>query len=527
MFSPITSDSRRRPVRLVACPVILGVLLLVIASPHAAGQQYTAPHRTIASAGPLDEVYLGPTLDCQVRHTSDAATNALEVYHPFAAPADCGTFASVDGQLYAPGFAHGVTATGSIQQGNPPLWREESQSSVQGAGTRNNPFRVRTVVEAGNTGFRVDEESSYIVGTEYYRTATTIINSSDAPIEYRLSHAMDCYLGASDYGFGVVSPSDGGRTTVACSKNAENTPPGRIEGFIPIDGGNAFQESNFNTIWTHLGSDIAWSNACTCATLLDNGMAIGWEGTLAPGARRTYSYLTVFAITSEQLPDPPPQCRDIGVETPPGTPVGVELPCDGIIDSRRVVDGPQNGTIAGDPSTGAVTYTPNPGFSGTDTFTFLAANEVGDSNLATATISVPGPPVPDEPIPQTPAPGPQPREPQVPVLIKSVTVNPLVKQPDPRVRVVIACEGGPRGVCFGQVRTAFTKRAFRIERRKAGIVRVRLARYLRRAVRNCSARRARARVTVVVYQPDGAPLSRRSRIVQLRRAGCQRPRFTG
>ena len=51
-----------------------------------------------------------------------------------------------------------------------------------------------------------------------------------------------------------------------------------------------------------------------------------------------------------------------------------------------VVTAPTNGTLSGD---GAfLTYTPNAGFQGSDSFTFSVNNGTSDSNLATVSISV-------------------------------------------------------------------------------------------------------------------------------------------
>src|SRR5439155_1406774 len=52
-----------------------------------------------------------------------------------------------------------------------------------------------------------------------------------------------------------------------------------------------------------------------------------------------------------------------------------------------IVTGPTNGVISGfNANTGALTYTPNPNFNGTDSFTFLAND--GTSNSGPATVSL-------------------------------------------------------------------------------------------------------------------------------------------
>ncbi|EQD52260.1 preprocellulomonadin, partial [mine drainage metagenome] len=54
-----------------------------------------------------------------------------------------------------------------------------------------------------------------------------------------------------------------------------------------------------------------------------------------------------------------------------------------------IVSQPANGTVSlTNASTGAFTYTPNTGFSGTDSFTFNASDSGGTSNTATETVTV-------------------------------------------------------------------------------------------------------------------------------------------
>ncbi len=57
-----------------------------------------------------------------------------------------------------------------------------------------------------------------------------------------------------------------------------------------------------------------------------------------------------------------------------------------------LVDGPSHGTLVLNPD-GSFTYTPAPGFHGTDAFTYTANDGLAASNTATATIQVNGPPV--------------------------------------------------------------------------------------------------------------------------------------
>jgi len=54
-----------------------------------------------------------------------------------------------------------------------------------------------------------------------------------------------------------------------------------------------------------------------------------------------------------------------------------------------IVANPANGSITNfDPVAGTLTYTPNPGYVGPDSFTFTATNVIGTSQPATVSITV-------------------------------------------------------------------------------------------------------------------------------------------
>ncbi len=84
-------------------------------------------------------------------------------------------------------------------------------------------------------------------------------------------------------------------------------------------------------------------------------------------------------------------CNDLSTTTPFETPKPISLSCTGGSGpvTYNMGTGPTNGAISGfDANTGALTYTPNTGFSGTDTFTYFASDAVGSTGLKTVTIEV-------------------------------------------------------------------------------------------------------------------------------------------
>ncbi len=108
----------------------------------------------------------------------------------------------------------------------------------------------------------------------------------------------------------------------------------------------------------------------------------------------------VFDGNSDWAPDAKAECEDAAVETEQGQPVEVPLLCldQGPAYEQTYVQEfltgkePDNGTLGelvqGEPAT--VTYTPNPGFSGTDSFEFNAFDQVAGfaTPVSTATITV-------------------------------------------------------------------------------------------------------------------------------------------
>ena len=110
--------------------------------------------------------------------------------------------------------------------------------------------------------------------------------------------------------------------------------------------------------------------------------------------------------------DPPVATDDPGNVTQVNTAILVDVTAndsdsDGTIDTTTVAivggQGPSNGMTAINPVTGAITYTPNNNFTGTDTFQYTAMdNDGATSNAATVTVRVNAAPVAVDDDPTTP-----------------------------------------------------------------------------------------------------------------------------
>jgi uncharacterized repeat protein (TIGR01451 family) len=247
--------------------------------------------QTITSAGPLDQIFLGVDVSAQIAHTGDTV---YEVYPPSTTPADYGTFLVVADQLYAPDFAgHGGSATGSI--GTYTAFTPISQTAVGGTGSAGDPFTVTTVVGVGATGLTITQVDSYVIGQESYRTDVTVTNTTGAPVSAILYRAMDCYLGGSDSGYGLLNG-----TSVGCSVNPNNSPADRIEQLVPLTGGNNYYQSFYSAVWSAIGTHLPFPDTCDCTTQQDNGAGISWNLDIPAGGSVTRSNATVFSPTGAQ-----------------------------------------------------------------------------------------------------------------------------------------------------------------------------------------------------------------------------------
>jgi uncharacterized repeat protein (TIGR01451 family) len=245
---------------------------------------------TITSAGPLSAIYLGVDAASQIDHTGDTPG---EVYPPGTNPGDYGSFVVVDDALYAPDFEnHGGTATGL---GPYTVFTPISQSPIGGAGTSASPFTVTTVVGVGGTGLMLTQVDSYVVGQESYRTDVTLTNASASAVDAILYRAMDCYLGGSDHGFGLVNG-----TSVGCTTTPDNSPPDRIEELVPLSGGNNYYQSGYSEVWEAISTHLPFDNTCQCENDIDNGAGISWNVTIPAGGSITRSNLTVFSPLGSQ-----------------------------------------------------------------------------------------------------------------------------------------------------------------------------------------------------------------------------------
>lgn len=277
-----------RPMRALLPLLVCAALLGSLSGPASAA--------TITTAGPIESIALGDELSCQVEYVNDVD---LEFFPPATAPGDCGTFLAVNGTLYAPDFeAHGVSATWDLGSFVP--FTPISQTPVQGTGSRTDPYRVTTVVDAGINA-RLSETISYVTGSNTYRIDIAVQNLTGGTLNVVLYHAGDCYASGSDIGFGFTRKEV---SSAGCSQTAQNSPPARTIQFSPLSAGSQFFEARYDEVWAQIATKAPLPSTCRCGEHIDNGVALSWVLSLPPGLNTVRSLAVSFTESTPPAPGP-------------------------------------------------------------------------------------------------------------------------------------------------------------------------------------------------------------------------------
>ena len=272
----------------------LGVAAIALAIVLATAPSGLAAQQVISSSGPLTQVSLGDDLACQMLRAGDSQP---AFYTGNNAPGACGTFLFSGSTLYGP-----PTAPAAF---SPAAHTPVSQTPVSGTGTVSDPFKVTTVVDVGSTGLRISRTDSYAVGLDSYRSDITVSNTNSLPATATLYHAGDCVLAGSDASFGFFRAADRG---IFCAATANNTPAGRILGFVPISLGSHYLESGAITTpdnWVAMTGGSNYPDVCNCASFQDNGAGVSWALSVPAFGSVTRSLTTGFGATSTPPPPPP------------------------------------------------------------------------------------------------------------------------------------------------------------------------------------------------------------------------------
>ena len=281
----------------LAAASVVALTILALARPPLA----VAVDGTITSDGPLTMIATTPDLGCQVAHRDD---QRFEFFG--GSIGSCGTFLSVDGAIYGPAILAGSAGSAALP------WTQVSQAPVSGSGSGFDPYRLVTVVDAGETGIRVEQTDSYVVGDEAYRSDVRLSNATGAEVQAILYRGADCFLQDSDTGFGRV---DAGAPACVISP-AENA---RIEQWLPITSGSHYLEAGYQEVWTAIGQQTSFPDTCRCDTAVDNGAGLSWDVRIPANGDLTISHDTFFsplgrAAAGRALRDAVPGPADISLD---------------------------------------------------------------------------------------------------------------------------------------------------------------------------------------------------------------------
>ena len=250
--------------------------------------------------------------------------------------------------------------------------------------------------------------------------AVEVQGQDDALLDGDVSAVVVTGLVASaDAGYAGLNPSDvqvinnddevAGDYPIISAIPDKSTPENTTINFILFtadEGVGAAQDPEVLSVTSITSSDqsiVPDGNISVAFT--DNGDGGNGEITIAPaaGQRGTatitmtvsdgfFSSEEVFDLTVNPAVDPP-LAYNVNASTAQNTPVSLTLAADPVggdtITSWTIDTPPTNGTLSG--TNPNLTYTPDPGFSGRDAFTFYATDSDGEaSNLAIVTVIVNG-----------------------------------------------------------------------------------------------------------------------------------------
>jgi hypothetical protein len=259
----------------------------------------STPYQTISDPAGLLTIFLGNELGMQVLHSGDDTED--ETFPADSVPGDFGTFVFIENDgLYGPDFSnHGGSMSAAVGRlrSNTPFTPDSQSPVVTGTGTGSDPYTVVTEVKAGNT-VRIKQTVTYVAGEESFTTRTEVFNDDPVnPQTVLLYRAMDCYLGGSDKGYGYVSGN-----TVACTKNANNTPPDRVEFMTALTPDGHYTEGQYTDIWDVIDAHMPFDDTCDCGVTEDNALGYSWSLTVPPGSSVSVADVTGFSPSGRALP---------------------------------------------------------------------------------------------------------------------------------------------------------------------------------------------------------------------------------
>ena len=188
--------------------------------------------------------------------------------------------------------------------------------------------------------------------------------------------------------------------TADCTLTPEPDPEGPLNIALSPDGEDLYVASDFEIgeyartlpggALTFVGCVGEREKLCTTTTPSE-AIEFPLSLALSPNGESLYSGDELAEVVNEFGRASPPVCSDVQASTAYQTPATLTLECgdaDGEPVTIAIASEPAHGTLGPVGAAGQVTYTPDAGYSGPDTFTFTATSGEGPSAPATASISV-------------------------------------------------------------------------------------------------------------------------------------------
>lgn len=272
---------------------IAALVALAVAGPVHAQKEGTVPSQL--GGAPAITTITGAPLTIRVgdEHSFQILNSAIpgvgQIYPSgSAATADMGWFVDAGGTLYAPDFSNhpGGSATGSIGASTP--FSAQSISPVSGDGSAANPFLVTVTTGLGGSGLVASEQVLYVNGQNFFQKRFTVTNSGATAQDVRIFLGGDIFLAGSDSGIPyreAATSSPGGQD---CA-----TPPTYFILYIPQTPATTFTGTGYSNVWGQIGA-AQLDGAIAAPSCIDNGAALQWNRTLAPGASTTIAAATSF-----------------------------------------------------------------------------------------------------------------------------------------------------------------------------------------------------------------------------------------
>jgi hypothetical protein len=269
----------------------VGIIALLIGAfallaPAAAARPPQAPKppgNSPYAPTPLDVTIPGSPLSVVVRPSGSYAVYRNNIQQFYGGYAE-GPYLWVNGAVWGPE---------QVPAGNAVNMYTPISSVLTGSGTAGDPWLVTNVLEVGNTGLRLTQETRYVNGQEFIRNDWTLCNTGNTSYtNIHLFHAADLWTDNNDFGYGYYDAATG-------AVGGYNQAMTLFQIFVPITRPARYEEDFYGTIWGDIGSTSGpgpgLHNTYRPNDYIDNGAALEWTFDLPAGACVTTSDYQSFA----------------------------------------------------------------------------------------------------------------------------------------------------------------------------------------------------------------------------------------